>query len=116
MVRTQPLSPVPYSGTVAIESGEIAQDLAQYMAASEQTNSALALGVQIGPDGKVVAAGGYLIQVRPQHRLRAFWLAEHHHHYHFSQRVITRHEHDSGMVSPVLPHDGGLPHGKVGCR
>lgn len=64
MVRTQPLSPQPYTGTVEITSGEVAEDLAVYMAESEQTNSALALGVQLGTDGLVSAAGGYLIQVR----------------------------------------------------
>jgi Hsp33 protein len=64
VVRTQPLSPQPYTGTVEITSGEVAEDLAVYMAESEQTNTALALGVQIGTDGRVSAAGGYLIQVR----------------------------------------------------
>ena len=34
-------------------------------AESEQTNSALALGVAINRDLQVVAAGGYLVQVRP---------------------------------------------------
>lgn len=63
-MRTQPLSPVPYTGTVELVSGEVAEDLTHYLATSEQTNSALALGVQIGPDGVVSAAGGYLIQVR----------------------------------------------------
>ena len=65
VVRTQPLSPQPYTGTVEITSGEVAEDLAVYMSESEQTNSAIALGVQIGPQGVVTAAGGYLIQVRP---------------------------------------------------
>lgn len=65
VVRTQPLSPQPYTGTVEISSGEVAEDLAVYMSESEQTNSAVALGVQIGTEGEVTAAGGYLIQVRP---------------------------------------------------
>jgi redox-regulated HSP33 family molecular chaperone len=65
IVRTQPLSPKPYSSVVEITSGEVAEDLAVYMAESEQTNSAIALGVQIGPEGLVSAAGGYLIQVDP---------------------------------------------------
>eukprot|EP00892_Ulva_mutabilis_P009249 jgi/Ulvmu1/6697/UM030_0028.1 len=65
VVRTQPLSPQPYTGTVEITSGEIAEDLAVYMSESEQTNGAVALGVQIGPAGEVTAAGGYLVQVLP---------------------------------------------------
>lgn len=64
VVRTQPLSPVPYTSTVRIESGEIAEDLTQYLAQSEQTNSAMALGVQLDSSGRVTAAGGYLVQVR----------------------------------------------------
>lgn len=66
MVRTQPLAPKPYTGTVEITSGEVAEDLAVYMAESEQTNSAIALGVQIDTEGHVSAAGGYLIQVLQQ--------------------------------------------------
>jgi redox-regulated HSP33 family molecular chaperone len=63
VVRTQPLSPVPYTSTVCIESGEIAEDLTQYLAQSEQTNSAMALGVRLDSSGRVSAAGGYLVQV-----------------------------------------------------
>ncbi len=44
-------------------SGEVAEDLATYLAESEQTNSALALGVCIGRDLAVRSAGGYLVQV-----------------------------------------------------
>ena len=63
IVRTQPISPVPYTGTVEVTSGEIAEDLAVYMAESEQTNSAIALGVQINTDRTIAGAGGYYIQV-----------------------------------------------------
>ena len=56
----------PYFGTVPIVSGEIAEDLAHYLASSEQINSAVGLGVYLDPDGEcVTAAGGYLIQVMP---------------------------------------------------
>jgi molecular chaperone Hsp33 len=64
VVRSHPLQPQPYTGMVQIVSGEIAEDLATYMAESEQTNSALALGVAINRDCSVSAAGGYLVQVR----------------------------------------------------
>lgn len=63
IVRTQPRSPQPYTGTVNIESGEVAEDLTIYMAESEQVNSALALGVMLGTDGKVAHAGGFMVQV-----------------------------------------------------
>lgn len=65
VVRSHPLQPQPYTGVVKIVSGEIAEDLATYMAESEQTNSALALGVAIDRDCNVAAAGGYLVQVLP---------------------------------------------------
>ncbi|KGF71797.1 molecular chaperone Hsp33 [Neosynechococcus sphagnicola sy1] len=55
----------PYSGTVELVSGEIGEDMAHYLAVSEQTPSALVLGVLVEPD-QVVASGGLLIQVMPK--------------------------------------------------
>lgn len=49
---------------VPITSGEIAEDLAHYLANSEQQNCALGLGVSVGRDGEVLSAGGFLIQVQ----------------------------------------------------
>jgi molecular chaperone Hsp33 len=55
----------PYQGVVPIQSGEIAQDFAYYFTKSEQTPSAVALGVLVNPDGTVRAAGGLIIQLMP---------------------------------------------------
>jgi molecular chaperone Hsp33 len=55
----------PYSSTVELVSGEIAEDIAHYLVASEQTPSALVLGVFVGEQG-VTAAGGVLIQILPK--------------------------------------------------
>ncbi len=56
----------PYSGSSPIVSGEIAEDITHYLATSEQINSAVSLGVFVEPEqGKVAAAGGFLIQVMP---------------------------------------------------
>lgn len=56
----------PYYGSVPLVSGEIAEDLAHYFATSEQINSAIALGVFVEPEeGRVTAAGGFLIQAMP---------------------------------------------------
>lgn len=55
----------PYSSTVDLISGEIGDDLTHYLATSEQTPSALILGVFVDKTG-VTAAGGLLIQVMPK--------------------------------------------------
>ncbi|MEX2570796.1 MAG: Hsp33 family molecular chaperone HslO [Gemmatimonadota bacterium] len=54
-----------YRGTVELQSGEVGDDLAFYLGRSEQTPSAVGLGVFVMPDGSVEAAGGYLIQLLP---------------------------------------------------
>ena len=46
-------------------SGEIAEDLTYYFAASEQTPSSVALGVLMNKNNTVAQAGGYIIQLMP---------------------------------------------------
>ncbi|NJK53961.1 MAG: Hsp33 family molecular chaperone HslO [Leptolyngbyaceae cyanobacterium SU_3_3] len=55
----------PYSSTVELVSGEIGDDITHYLVTSEQTPSALVLGVFVGAEG-VTAAGGILIQIMPK--------------------------------------------------
>jgi molecular chaperone Hsp33 len=54
-----------YQGMVELQSGEIGVDLAYYLAQSEQTPSAVGIGVFVQPDNAVEAAGGYLVQLLP---------------------------------------------------
>jgi len=56
----------PYIGTVPIVTGEIGDDLSAYFASSEQTPTAVGLGVYVETDGRVSAAGGFIIQLMPE--------------------------------------------------
>ncbi len=55
----------PYSGRTELKTGEIAEDLTYYFAASEQVPSAVGLGVLMERDNTVKCAGGFIIQVMP---------------------------------------------------
>jgi len=55
----------PYRGSVPIVSGELGEDFTYYFASSEQTPSAVGLGVLVEPDGGVRHAGGFILQLMP---------------------------------------------------
>lgn len=55
----------PHTSTVELVSGEIGDDLAHYLAHSEQIPSAVGIGVFVKADGDVEAAGGYIVQLMP---------------------------------------------------
>lgn len=74
----------PYRGSVPIISGELGEDFTYYFASSEQTPSAVGVGVLVDVDGSVLHAGGFIIQLLPG----------------LSDAEITRLEHALGH----LPH------------
>lgn len=58
-------SGLPFTGSCALLTGEIAEDLSAYFLTSEQRPTAVALGVKISPDGTCVGAGGVFLQPLP---------------------------------------------------
>lgn len=55
----------PYVGQVALQTGEIAEDLTYYFASSEQVPSSVGLGVLMEKNNTVKQAGGFIIQLMP---------------------------------------------------
>lgn len=55
----------PYNGMVELQTGEIGDDLAYYFTVSEQTPSAVGLGVMVNTDCSVKHSGGFIIQMMP---------------------------------------------------
>lgn len=78
----------PYNGTTELVSGEIAEDLTYYFAASEQIPSAVALGVLMEKNNTVWCAGGFIIQVMPF----------------VEDEVVSRLEERIGKISPVTSY------------
>ena len=55
----------PYVGQTELQTGEIAEDLTYYFAASEQVPSCVGLGVLMERSNTVRQAGGFIVQLMP---------------------------------------------------
>jgi molecular chaperone Hsp33 len=55
----------PYHGLVQLRSSEIGDDLAYYLADSEQTPSAVGLSAALDETGQIAVCGGFLVQALP---------------------------------------------------
>lgn len=89
----------PVSGSCEIVTGEVAEDLTQYLYVSEQTPSCVGLGVLVGNDLKAIAAGGFIIQPMPD----------------ATDEVISKLEENLKNLRPVtsMIKDGLSPHGII---
>ncbi|WP_110952970.1 Hsp33 family molecular chaperone HslO [Anaerosinus massiliensis] len=56
----------PFTGSSELITGEIAEDITNYLCVSEQTPSSVGLGVLVNPELKILAAGGFFIQALPE--------------------------------------------------
>lgn len=54
-----------YEGTIQLYTSEIGEDVAYYLAESEQIPSAIGVGVQVNSAGTIVCAAGFLVQSLP---------------------------------------------------
>lgn len=55
----------PYTSTIPLVTGEIAEDACYYFLQSEQTNTAVSLGVLYNKEANIESAGGYIVQLMP---------------------------------------------------
>lgn len=55
----------PFVSQVALQTGEIGDDFTMYFASSEQTPSAVSVGVLVGENNEILASGGFIVQLMP---------------------------------------------------
>lgn len=66
-----------FTSTIDLVSGEIGEDFAHYFTISEQTPSAVSVGVLVGEDNSVLASGALIIQMMPDATEGDILAAEH---------------------------------------
>jgi molecular chaperone Hsp33 len=57
----------PYTSQTELVSGEVGDDLAAYFTLSDQVPTSVGVGVLVAPDAHVLQAGGFIVQLMPDH-------------------------------------------------
>jgi molecular chaperone Hsp33 len=65
VIRNMADAKQPFTSKIALEYGNIAQDLANYYLTSEQIPTAFNLSIKYDPEGEVTGAGGLFLQAMP---------------------------------------------------
>lgn len=65
VIRNMANAKQPFTSKIALQYGNIAQDLANYYLTSEQIPTAFNLGIKYDPEGEVTGAGGLFLQAMP---------------------------------------------------
>lgn len=66
-----------FTGTVELQSGEIGEDFAYYFTLSEQTPTAVSVGVLVSETGNVLSAGALVLQMMPDANETDIAICEH---------------------------------------
>jgi molecular chaperone Hsp33 len=68
----------PRTSQIQLQSGEIGEDIAYYLNQSMQIPCLISLAVKIGSEGRVICAGGVLIELMPGHTEETLQAIENH--------------------------------------
>jgi molecular chaperone Hsp33 len=110
--RQQPFQRQPFFGTVEMISGEVGDDIAHYLHQSHQIRSLVSLGVSLDKNGKVISAGGVLLEVMPGVEERVVELIQEnadHYKENVSQEILK----GKTPFELVAPYLKGLPYQEI---
>jgi molecular chaperone Hsp33 len=84
----------PSVSKVELQSGEIGEDIAYYLNQSQQIPCLISLAVKIGHEGRVIAAGGVLIELMPGHTEETLRAIESHQRFALPLSTLIEERHD----------------------
>ena len=97
----------PTVSKVELQSGEIGEDIAYFLNQSQQIPCLISLAVKIGHEGKVMAAGGVLIELMPGHTEETLRSIENHQKFSLPLSTLIEEEHDHCNL--LKNHLGDIP-------